>query len=140
MTVMTKQQQYRSVSAGFALGLIMNDCYEIPDYKPAVESAFGSAWRNWKYRNALPSADKTLSGARKDVDVIWILLDLDKDKKKPYVPFHWDDHTVIVRPAADFDSTDQEDLDQYAENICDEIPAQAWADLAKDFLEKLNVG
>ncbi|MFJ2146603.1 hypothetical protein ACIOJF_15080 [Glutamicibacter sp. NPDC087831] len=143
METLTKQQQYRTVSAGFALGLIMNDLRQIPNDKVKVELSFVSAWRKWSHRETLPAADKSIAGQRKDWDVIRIMTDLDKDKTRPYVPFHWDEYalggpTVVVRETADFDPTANDDLQHYAGNIHDEIPAEAWAELAAAFHAKLH--
>ena len=141
MATLTKQQQYRTVSAGFALGLLMNGYNQISSDKPKTELNFSAAWREWSHRNVLPSADQTISGARKDRDLIGIITELDKDKRQPYVPFHWDAHalggaTVVIREAMDFDPADDDDANFFARNISDKIPASAWQQLARNFIEK----
>lgn len=143
MMKLSKTDQYRCVSAGFALGLIMNSHRQIPGSKPEIEFDFTSAWRSWSHRHALPAADKNIAGPGKDWDVIRILTDLDEDKRKPYVPFHWDEHSkggplVVIRDAVDFNPTDHDDVEFYARNIHDDIPASAWQELAATFLAKLD--
>ncbi|WP_152666792.1 hypothetical protein [Arthrobacter sp. YC-RL1] len=141
MGTLTKQQQYRTVSAGFALGLLMNGYNQIPNDKVKVELIFVSAWRQWSHRQELPAADKSIAGTRKDWDILRIITDLDKDKKQPYVPFQWDEHApggprIEIRNATDFDPSNQNDTEFYAKNISDQIPVSAWKELAKNFLEK----
>lgn len=119
----------------------MNGYNQLPGDKIRVELFFVSAWRAWTHRAVLPSADRSIAGPRKDWDVIRIITDLDKDKKQPYVPFHWDDRapdgpTIVVREAADFDPANVADANFFAGNISDKIPASAWQHLAQSFIEK----
>lgn len=144
MAPMTKQQQYRRISAGFALGLIMNNRYQLPSNKPHTEFAFTAAWRKWAYCNSYSWMQRVATGAVKDLDVIHIMTELDKNKSDPHMPFYWDSRapagpTIYAREHSDFDPSDNSDLEFYAEGLNEvEIPAKAWTDLAKSFLENLG--
>lgn len=143
MANISKTKQYRCVSSGLALGLLANGCNQIPNNKPTVEFAFISAWRKWSHRSALPSADPRIAGSIKDLDVIWIMTDLDSERKAGGLPFFWEPHapggiTIVLRDTGDFDPTKNNDLGDCAEMIHEEIPARAWQELAHAFLEKLS--
>lgn len=144
MATMTKQKQYRRISAGVALGLIINDCYKLPNNKVRVELAFTSAWLQWAHGNAYPWMQRTATMAVKDLDVIHIITEMDKDKRDPFMPFYWDSHapegpTIYARANVDFDPNDDDNLEFLAGHLDNEnhIPAQAWGELASVFLEKL---
>jgi len=143
MATLTKQQQYRAVSAGIALGLLMNNCGQIQSHKIEIEFALAAAWRRWAHKLKLPSADTNISGARKDRDLIWIMTDLDSERKTAGLPFYWQPHApggpaIIIRDGTIYDLTNTEDLEYLAGMIDDRITAKAWAELAAAFLAKLR--
>ena len=141
---MTKSQQYRRVSAGIALGLIMNDRYTLPHGKPRLEFAFTAAWRKWEFGNAYTWMQRVATMAVKDLDVIHVITEMDKDKRDPFMPFYWDYNapdgpTIYARANSDFDPNNDDDLEFYAGLLSDsKIPAEAWEELARMFLENLD--
>lgn len=144
MATMTKQQQYRRVSAGFALGLIMNDRYQLPNDKLRVEFAFTAAWRKWEHGNSYSWMQRVATGAVKDLDVIHIITEHDLNKQDPYMPFYWDAHaagglTIYAREHSNFDPNDESELEALADSLGGaQIPAKAWADLAETFINNLR--
>lgn len=122
----------------------MNDRYTLPNGKPRVEFAFTSAWRKWEHGNTYPWMQRTATMAVKDLDVIHIITEMDKDKHTPHMPFYWDYYaqdgpTIYARPDNTFDPNDDDDLEFYAGLLSDStIPAKAWAGLARTFLENLD--
>lgn len=122
----------------------MNDQYQLPHDKLRVEFAFTSAWRKWERGSSYAWMQRVATGAVKDLDVIHIITELDKNKRDPYVPFYWDAHapggpTIYSVDNSELDWSDSTELESQAKGLSNpHIPATAWADLAEAFLENLS--
>lgn len=144
MPQLSKQDQYKTVSAGLALGLCMMERYEIPSGKLTVEFAFYPAWRKWGHAHRFPAVTESVYSTGPALDLYWILQEYDERKRTPWVPFYWDSAgpslVIYARDGSDWDPDVPEDLDLAARGVTDSpvIPAEAWKDLARDFLAELD--
>ncbi|MGP9649450.1 hypothetical protein ACT3TP_03050 [Glutamicibacter sp. AOP38-B1-38] len=145
MIKLDKKDQYKHISAGIALGLIMNDESQIPADKLKVEFAFTDAWRTWAHKQHFPWMTDIASYKKKDLDVIHIITYLNERTRVPYLGYFWDSEaapgpTLYLHENTGFDPDDASDIDHAAKIIGEDqrIPATAWKDLAYRFLESLD--
>jgi hypothetical protein len=140
-----KNFQYKSVSAGIALGLCMLGRYEVPSAKLPLEFAFQRAWQRWEHKARFPAVGKVFALGVPTVDPYIALTSADRRVRTPYVPFYWDDgeqggYQIYGRDGSDWDPDRPEDLELVAGHISQgpAIPPAAWELLARDLLAELD--
>lgn len=140
-----KDKQYKHISAGIALGLILNDTSELPNDKVSVELAFESVWRKWEYKQHFPAMTAIADLSKKDLDVILIITRLDERTRVPHLGYYWDRYgesgpTIYLHDNASFSAENPVDIEAAALTIGEDyaIPARAWRELASEFLAKLD--
>jgi len=140
MIKLTKKDQYKHISGGVALGLMMNGVSQLPADKIAIELAFVKAWRRWQYRQHYSWMTRIASG-KKDLDVIHIITYLNERTRVPYLGYYWEFYggpgpTINFHEHTSFNTEDSNDIEHAASTIGQQqgIPASAWSDLASKFL------
>ncbi|MFF1632637.1 hypothetical protein [Leifsonia sp. NPDC058248] len=126
----TKAQQQTAVGEGLALGAIMLELEGVNGNKGTLELDFRRAWRDWKYAELFPAvkADFTRD------DVLRIMHD--SSRRRGPVVAHWEGSWPFVPVLR----VEQWTADEVAESIDAPVPAQAWADLVRNWLSPSILG
>ena len=133
---LTRTRQRNAVSQGLALGLLLNGHDELPSDKVAVDLAFEGAWRDWTHRHLFSQVNTDLA---KGLDA-WNVITR-ADAAKQVLGPHWtrDGYRwVITTRDADWSVDDPEDLDHAVNMIGAGVSADAWSELAQEFLRRLH--
>lgn len=121
---LSKARQQTIVGEGLALGALMLDVEQVHGRKQTLEFDFRRAWRDWPYRHLFPVVK---AGPHYD-DVIHILMD--SAGRRSTRATYWEGSWPFI-PMARFDWAAEE----VAEHLEEEIPADAWCDLARAWLQ-----
>ncbi len=122
----TKAQQHTAVGEGLALGAWMLGVERVNGDKTRLELDFRAAWREWPYAHHFTTVK---AGPAQD-DVLHILRD--SASRRGVVLAHWEGAWPFV-PTLHVEGWDAREV---AEKIMDEVPAQAWADLVRLWLQR----
>ena len=129
-------RQRNAVSEGVALGLLMCNRSTLPWDKVAVDLAFEGAWRSWPYRNRFPQVDTDI---RNGLDGVWAMTRA--DERKHSLNFYWDarGHEIAIYPRPIW-ADGELDVDQCAQWIDGDVPADGWREFAVSLLDSLSPG
>ncbi|WP_127362863.1 hypothetical protein [Brevibacterium aurantiacum] len=128
-------QQRNVVSEGFALGLLMNGTDQLPKDTIKVGFAFAGAWREWRHSSALSQVTTDLRSGLNEYIAI-----TRADERKQTFALYWvryENTWTVFSRSDDFDAGNPSDLEFAARTINGDLPATAWAELARTFLERL---
>lgn len=130
----TPSRQRNAVSEGMALGLVMCDRFTLPWDKVAIDLSFEGAWRSWQYKHLFSQVDTDI---RNGSDGTWVMTRA--DERKHTLNFYWDTSGREIAIYARSSWADEVvDVDQAADWIDGEVPAEGWEALASDFLRRFN--
>jgi hypothetical protein len=130
----TPSRQRNAVSEGIALGLIMCDRFTLSWDKVAIDLSFEGAWRSWQYRHRFSQVDTDI---RHGSDGVWVMTRA--DERKHTFNFYWDTsgREIVIYPRNVW-SDGEVDVNQAAEWIDGDVPAEGWQELATDFLRRFK--
>lgn len=131
----TDARQRNAVSEGFALGLLMCGRHELPNDKLRLESAFRGAYEGWAYRDEFPRVLKD-TGYGPGLDLVWVMLH--GDSKLRTRNLHWERSPGLWTVVPN--RTPLDGASDLARSIDGDVPAEAWSDLARAFLDDLEAG
>lgn len=126
----TASRQRNSVSEGMALGLLMNGTDELPMDKVIVDLAFEGEFPRWSHSRHFP---QVVTDLRNGLDG-YIAITRADERKQAYHLF-WSERgwPYVIHARARWDDMDI-DPREVAASIHKDIPADAWGELARDFL------
>jgi hypothetical protein len=136
MTRLSPSFQRNAVSEGFALGLLMRGCVDLPFDKLALDFAFRHAFDDWSYRHQFPRVVTDMDLERGTAPV---LVMFHADEKKRTWLLYWEREGArrAVRTRGDWEAHPP-NRDEAAARIAGDVPAEGWEELAKAFLAELG--
>ena len=106
---------------------------ELPHSKVAVDLAFAGAFRGWEYADLFPQVRTDL----RTLDGVRVLSRATVTKRT--LLLYWDsDKWLTIRQRIDDWVPEGEDAEFGASVVDERIPAEAWQDLARGLVERLN--
>jgi len=128
MTTTSIAQQEKSVAEGLALGATMLDITGIGGSMQSLESDFGRAWRDWRYRDRFPA----IKASPLQHSIVRVL-SKSASRRGPRVAYwtgDWPFVPVLEYPEWGFDGL--------AEHIDESIAASAWMELVGAWQKRAN--
>lgn len=121
---LSKARQETALGEGLALGAFLAGVEAVNGNKGTLELNFRSAWRKWPHSSQLPSIK---AGPAQD-DVLRVLYKSERRATHHIAEWRgsWPFVPVLLQDWA---------VDELAESIHEEIPAQAWRDLVSAWLQ-----
>lgn len=133
---LTPAQQRNAVSEGAALGIVLSGRTTLPHDKLRIDLAFAAACRGWSHAGKFP---RVATDLRKGSDGLRVLTHAD-DRRQTFA-LYWDNtgrELHIRARQADWDPTDESEV-QFALNVIGgDVPLEGWMSLAVEFLTRMD--
>lgn len=130
---MDRNKQENTVSAGFALGMVLIGEEALPPLTNPldIELSFWKTWREWPHAHQFPALGQYKPGA---TAAYHILKRYTQSRKTPYSPVYWEGRYVIPRET----EFDMDDALFFANQIGQDINADDWCELAQGTFNRLK--
>jgi hypothetical protein len=117
-----------------ALGLLMCGRNALPFNKLHVDLAFAGAWRGWAYRDRFSQVSTDVG---KGLDGYVAMTRADERKQVSNLYWETSGRELVIRARAQWVD---EGVDPHivADSIAGDVPAQAWRELAEEFLQRFE--
>jgi hypothetical protein len=125
MTTSTKAQQQTALGEGLALGAVLAGVEGVNGNKTTLELDFRAAWRDWPYASKFPAVK-----AGPSQDDVFRIMGKSANRSTPHVA-EWSGAWPFV-PVIIHDWS----ADELADSIHEQVPAEAWLNLVRDWLQR----
>lgn len=127
----TPTQQRNAVSQGVGLGLLLNGRSSIPYAKMHIDLTFAASWRDWSHRSHFPAVSSKL---RNGLDPIHIVT-FARQRSSTFFCYWKTEGSALDVALRDPDwTTATEDVSFAASMIDEDVPADAWRELARPLI------
>lgn len=131
----TSAQQRNGFSEGFALGLLLNRRDQLPPVNGSAEFAFRGAWRGWSHSSQFPRIGSDVKLRLNEYRII-----THASETRKVFALYWsqvDGLWTVHSKGAPIDTGNPDDVQFVVSVVNEQVPAEAWAELASSFLERL---